>query len=282
MDEPLISVLLPVYNTKEEYLRECIESILNQTFKNYELIILNDGSTNNVEEVVKSYKDSRIKYFTNKDTKGITEVRNKLINLASGKYIAVTDHDDISLPERFEKEVKFLENNPEYSIVSSWLEIFSEKTPKTKIWKTAPFPKYFSMLRRCELSHPACMYRKADFEKYHLTYEADYFGAQDYALFAKAIRYLKFANLQEPLLKYRKHFTNASNNKEKMCMETRKVQKEMLEFLTNNEKEQKMFYEMATKDHVDFLRALFSIRNKGEFKVIKILGLTFKVNRFKY
>lgn len=282
MDKPLISVLLPVYNTKEEYLRECIESILNQTLKDYELIILNDGSTNNVEEVIKSYNDSRIKYFLNKETKGITEVRNKLAALANGKYIAVTDHDDISVPERFEKEVNFLENNPEYSIVSSWLEIFSEHTPKTKIWKTAPFPKYFSMLRRCELFHPACMYRKADFEKYNLIYEEDYFGAQDYALFAKAIRYLKFANIQEPLLKYRKHFTNASNNKEKMCMETKKVQQEMIEFLTNSEKEQKIFYDLATKDQVDFLRTLFSIRNKGEFKVIKILGLTFKINRFNY
>lgn len=282
MDKPLISVLLPVYNTKEEYLRECIESILNQTFKDFELIIINDGSKNNAEEVINSYDDSRIRYYRNEKTQGITDVRNKLVSLANGKYIAVTDHDDISLPERFEKEFNFLENNPEYSIVSSWLEIFCETTAKTKIWKTAPFPKYFSMLRRCELFHPACMYRKADFDKYNLTYEADYFGAQDYALFAKAIRYLNFANIQEPLLKYRKHFTNASNNKQKMSMETRKVQQEMLEFLTSNKKEQKMFYDLATKDHVDFLRTLFSIRNKGEFKVIKILGLTIKLNRFKY
>lgn len=99
-----ISVLLPVYNTKEEYLRECIESILNQTFSNFELLILNDGSTNNVEDVILSYKDSRIKYYKQENL-GITSARNKLLTLAKGKYIAIADHDDISTPDRLEKRI---------------------------------------------------------------------------------------------------------------------------------------------------------------------------------
>lgn len=276
MDKPIISVLLPVYNTKEEYLRKCIESILNQTFPNFELIILNDGSTNNVEEVINSYNDSRIKYFRNEKTQGITEVRNKLVSFATGKYIAVTDHDDISVPERFEKEFNFLENNPEFSFVSSWLEVFHETKHRTKILKSLEFPSYLSMLKRCEFFHPACMYRKADLEKYNLKYEKDYFGAQDYALFAKAIKYMKFANIQEPLLKYRKHETNASNNKKKMCLETKKVQQEMLEFLTSNKTEQKKLFEQINTDNTTFLQKIFSMRNKNEFKIIKILGFTFK------
>ena len=108
---PKISALLPVYNTKEEHLIECIESILNQTFKDFELIILNDGSTNNVEEIIKQYSDERIKYFKNEVNEGITKVRNKLLNMANGDYIAIVDHDDISFPYRFEKEYKIVNSN---------------------------------------------------------------------------------------------------------------------------------------------------------------------------
>lgn len=280
MDKPLISVLLPVYNTKEEYLRECIESILNQTYDNFELIILNDGSTNNAEDVIKSYNDLRIRYYKNEKSEGITSGRNKLLDYASGKYIAVCDHDDISVPERFEKELNFLENNPEISIVSSWLEVFTEGKSKTKLWKTHPFPKYLDMLKCCDLFHPACMYRKADFEKYNLRYEDGYYGAQDYALFAKAIRYLNFANIQEPLLKYRSHETNASNNRRKMCLEERKIQTEMLEFLTSDKAQQNRIYDKIALSESNFVRRIFSITNIHDLKIIRIFGYKIKLKRF--
>ena len=115
---PKISALLPIYNTQEEHLKECINSILNQTFKDFELIILNDGSTNNVEEIIKQYNDSRIRYYKNEINEGITKVRNKLLNFASGEYIAIVDHDDISLPKRFEKEYNFLQKHPKISIMA--------------------------------------------------------------------------------------------------------------------------------------------------------------------
>lgn len=279
MNKPLVSVLLPVYNTKEEYLRECIESILNQTFKDFELIILNDGSTNNAEDVIKSYTDSRIRYYKNEKSEGITTGRNKLLELANGKYIAVTDHDDISVPERFEKEFNFLENNPDVSIVSSWLDIFWENG-KRRIDKFMPNPRFLDFLEGCVISHPACMYRKADFEKYNLKYEDGYYGAQDYALFAKAARYLKLANIQECLLKYRFHETNASKNRQKMCPEIRKVQTEMLEFLTADKQEQIRLFDRYVLHEKRLTKNIFSIENKSDLKIVRILGYKIKLKRF--
>ena len=270
---PEVSVLLPVFNTKEKYLRECIESILNQTFKNFELIIINDGSTNNAEDVILTYNDKRIKYFK-QENQGITSVRNKMLKLEKGKYIAIADHDDISLPERLETEYNFLNNNPEYSLVSSWIEVF----PKTKIWKRKPFPKYLDFLYRCEIIHPACMWQKSEFDKYNLIYEKDYYGVQDYALFSKAAKYIKCANIQKVLLKYRKHETNASRQKAVMAEETQKVQKEILEFLTSDKKLQKKIYNTIISHNTRLIHKIFSIQNYNNKKIIRILGLTFKLS----
>ena len=139
-----ISVIIAVYNTKEEYLREAIESILSQRYKDFELLIINDGSTNNVEEVVKSYTDERIRYFY-QENKGVAATRNLGLKEARGEYIAIMDSDDISLPERFEKQIKFLEENPEYSVVGSNAEIIN----KNKYIIVAREPKLFYKMSFC-------------------------------------------------------------------------------------------------------------------------------------
>lgn len=122
---PCVSVLTPIYNSNPSHLKECIESILNQTFSDFEFIILNDSPENNeLDKIVESYKDKRIKYFKNDKNLGISRSRNKLIDLAQGEYIAIFDHDDISLPTRLEKQVRFLDENLDVGLVGSWLEKF--------------------------------------------------------------------------------------------------------------------------------------------------------------
>lgn len=106
--KPAISVLMPVYNS-EKYLNEAIESILNQTFVDFEFIIINDASNDNSENIIESYQDSRIKYFKNEKNLGVAKTLNKGLKLAQGKYIARMDSDDISLPERLYKQFKFME-----------------------------------------------------------------------------------------------------------------------------------------------------------------------------
>ena len=124
---PKVSVLMPIYKTKEEYLREAIESILNQSFTDFEFLILDDCPENSREEIVKSYSDGRIKYLKNEKNLGITPSRNKLIEMAKGEYLAVMDHDDISLPARFEKQVQYLDEHQYIGVCGCWREDFPQK-----------------------------------------------------------------------------------------------------------------------------------------------------------
>ena len=108
-------------------------------------------------------------------------------------------------------------------------------------------------------------------------YEDGYFGVQDYALFAKAVRYLKTANIQEVLLKYRKHTTNASNQEREMCLESERVKDEMIDFLTFDEKEKRLLYDKFALPMVSFIKRIFSIENVQNLKVIRILGINIKI-----
>jgi glycosyltransferase involved in cell wall biosynthesis len=130
---PKVSVLTPIYNTNPEHLREMIESILNQTFTDFEFLILNDSPENiELDKIVKSYKDERIKYFKNEKNLGITPSRNKLLKMARGEYVAIFDHDDISVPDRLAQEVEYLDTNPHISVVSGWLQYFGDRNDTLK------------------------------------------------------------------------------------------------------------------------------------------------------
>ena len=114
---PLLSVLMPVYNV-EQYVAEAIESILNQTFNNFELIIIDDGSTDASRVIASEYakKDHRIRFYS-RENRGIVKTRNELLLLAQGKYFAIMDGDDISYPTRLEEQLNFLVNSNDYLIV---------------------------------------------------------------------------------------------------------------------------------------------------------------------
>ena len=112
---PKVTVLMPVYNC-EKYLRESIESILNQTFKDFEFLIINDGSSDKSAEIVESYNDNRINFVQNEKNIGLAASLNRGLDIAKGEYIARMDADDISLPERLEKQVRFMETNPQIGI----------------------------------------------------------------------------------------------------------------------------------------------------------------------
>ena len=238
-----VSVLMPVYNVKEEYLKESIESILNQTFSDFELIILDDGSTNDIETVVKSYNDDRIAFYKNEENLGVSKTRNKLLDLAKGEYVAFQDSDDISYPARLEKEVKFLDENPEISGVSSWLETF----PNNKFIPMPKNIKAIDFLGGCLFSQPASMLRIEDFRKNNFYYNADLTTSEDYDLWARAVKVLNFANLQEPLIKYRKNPNSLYHRSNKKAVEIDKnIKNELLQDLVGSEKLQKDVLETVT------------------------------------
>ena len=235
MTDPCVSLIMAVYNTPKQYLKEAIESILNQTLKNFELIIVNDGSTNSdIEKIVKSYTDKRIKYFKIKNS-GAAAARNKKLKKATGKYIAIMDSDDISLPNRFEKEVNFLEKHPEISIVGSNMELFYEngETEKTNVCLN---PKILDFFKENFLQHSTVMWRKADFDKYDLRYDQKYKTAEDYDLWVRASRYLNIANIPDVLCRYRVLQNSLSHsNGADLNNNVNKLRNALLDYLTSDD-----------------------------------------------
>lgn len=210
VENPKVSVLTPIYNTKPEHLRECIESILNQTYKNFEFIILNDSPENmEIENIVKSYKDTRIKYFKNDRNIGITPSRNRLIELSQGEYLAIFDHDDISLPTRLEKQVKYLDENKYVGVVSGQLEFFPDKK-KEKYHPENDIEIKISLMNSDVVHHTAIMLRRSIIDEYNIRYEKEYSPAEDYKLVLTLIKYTMFHNIQEVLVRYRWHNSNTS------------------------------------------------------------------------
>ena len=127
MKNPKVTVLMSVYNG-EKYLQEAIDSILEQTFKDFEFLIINDGSTDKTGEILESYHDLRIKIINNEKNIGLTKSLNKGLKLARGEYIARQDADDISMPERLEKEVEFLETHQDYAVVGAFAKIINKNS----------------------------------------------------------------------------------------------------------------------------------------------------------
>ena len=208
---PRVSVLTPIYRTDASHLRECIDSILNQTFTDFEFLILNDSpDATYLRDIVKSYGDKRIKYIENDHNMGISASRNKLLKMARGEYIAIFDHDDISVPTRLMQQVEFLDANPNIGVVSGWLQYFGDKNSieKKPEWDT---DIKICMTRVCCVPHTASMIRKSVLIANNIEYEGYYSPAEDYRLWARLMDVTNFHNLQTVLVKYRWLATNTTN-----------------------------------------------------------------------
>ncbi len=210
---PKVSVLTPIYNTNPTHLREMIESILNQTFTDFEFLILNDSPDNKeIEKIVKDYakKDKRVKYIKNTKNMGITPSRNRLVKMAAGEYLAIFDHDDVSVPERLEKEVAYLDSHPHIGVVSGWAHYFGDNYDD--LCKT---PEMDSQIRvhlteNCFVIHSASMIRKSVLVDNNIEYEEFYTPAEDYRLWTRLMEVTHFYNFQEILIHYRWFENNTS------------------------------------------------------------------------
>lgn len=222
--QPTVSVLMPIWNTYEEHLREAIESILNQTFKDFEFLILNDSPDNTkLDEIVASYKDSRILYSRNEVNIGITPSRNKLMSMAKGKYLAIFDHDDISMPNRFECQVAYMEAHPEVGVAGGGVQEIPSGYVKQH--PTDDRGIRLALMESCVVTHPVSMLRKSVIDEHGIKYEEEFSPSEDYALWIRLIPYTKFYNIPEVLLRYRMHATNTSvTQSEKMSLATRALQ----------------------------------------------------------
>ncbi|BAY87273.1 glycosyl transferase family protein [Calothrix parasitica NIES-267] len=213
---PKISVLMSAYNGSI-YLRESIESILNQTFTDFEFIIINDCSTDNSWEIITEYaeQDQRIKLVNNQENIGLTKSLNKGLNLARGEYIARQDADDVSLPQRFEKEVLVLNNNPEVALVSCDIEIIdSQGNPIDKLQRACEpdLVEWYLIFCNRLAGHSQVMFRRELVVNLG-GYCESYRYSQDYELWCRIVKLGKILILPEILLQQRRHEGSISKSK---------------------------------------------------------------------
>ena len=205
MNKPEVSVIFPAYNA-ERYLCEAIASILSQTFRNFELIIVDDGSADNTRSIIEDFakKDLRIRPLFNERNRGVVESLNRAIDAAKGKYIARMDHDDISMPERLETQIRFLEEHPEISAVGSNVILIDDKGDTIGIRRlpeTSEEIAQFLVLGN-QLVHPTVMLRREVFDA--VSKYKKVLHAEDYHLWIEMVKKgLKLYNIQTPLMKYR-------------------------------------------------------------------------------
>jgi glycosyltransferase involved in cell wall biosynthesis len=198
---PICSVVMAVYNG-EETLNEAIDSILNQTFKEFEFIIVNDASNDETESIIKSYNDPRIKYIKNDENKFLGPSLNEGIKIAKGKYIVRMDADDISYPYRIERQFKFMEENPEVGIAGSWGDVFGLISGEL-IYETDDLNIKLKLLYQFHIIHPSIIIRSDLVFKNKLFYHPSLQHSEDYDLFVRAFKLTKFANINQKLIKYR-------------------------------------------------------------------------------
>jgi len=228
MTNPKVTVLMPVYNA-ERYVGKAIESILKQTFKDFEFLIINDNSTDNSLSIINSYHDPRITLFSNKNNCGLSYTLNRGIEIAKGEYIARMDADDISLPKRLEKQIKFMENHPEIGICGAWIHSF-DKLGDCNIWHyPSTHEELVSWLFfNCCFAHPTVVIRKKLFWETGLKYNQEFKSSEDYDLWVKLMKITKGGNLQEVLLKYRLSDNQMSSSKSLQILNANKVRFQIL------------------------------------------------------
>ncbi len=212
-ESPVISVIMPVYNAAV-YLREAIESVLNQTYRDFEFIIINDGSTDNSEEIIQSYNDPRIVYLKNEKNSKLIYTLNRGIDHAKGIYIARMDADDICLPERFATQKKMLEQDDQLSVAGSVIKQVNEKGEPAKDWPLDAQTTSWKAIRRkmpkenC-LAHPSVLIRSSVLKEFR--YKEYQPNIEDYDLW---LRLLNSGHRIEKspaiLLEYRVHSSSIS------------------------------------------------------------------------
>jgi glycosyltransferase involved in cell wall biosynthesis len=209
---PEISVILPVYNA-ENFVSEAIESILNQTFTNFELFIIDDASTDKSVEIIKSYSDKRIILIQKPLNTGYANSLNIGIELSKGSFIARMDADDISLPNRLLSQINYLHKHPDIGLVGSWVKYFGTTNGEWQYPITCS-DCFAELLFNNPMAHPTVMFRKKIWNDYKLAYRPDRVPTEDYDLWVQFSEFTHLANIPEYCLKYRIHNDQISKTKE--------------------------------------------------------------------
>ncbi|MGN5594074.1 glycosyltransferase [Stutzerimonas nitrititolerans] len=248
MKDPIISVIMSVYNS-EEYLAEAIESIISQTFTDFEFILINDGSDDNSLDIIKLYmgKDGRL-ILINRENKGLPASLNEGIAQAKGKYIARMDADDIALPERLQAQYNFMESNPKVDVCGSFAQFFGASSRVARPYTTNKDIAIHALFA-CPMVHPTVIAKKSFF---NILYNTDFFKAQDYELWTRGITQgYVFANINQVLMLYRvRSGVNSSSEQVFFSAKARSKYIESLNLL--DEKERQNFMRVVSAREISF------------------------------
>lgn len=205
--QPVVSVVMPVYNC-EAYIHDAVESVLSQTFSDFELLIIDDCSTDRTLEVISQFNDPRIYVFHKSVNSGITDSLNLGIEKARGRYIARMDGDDVCEPHRFQVQVDYMEAHPEVGLTGSWYRIIGTNEPVPAPQKHSDIK--LAMLEYCPIAHPTVFLRKQVLETFSLRYDKSYEMAEDYELWSRLLLHSEVYIIPEFLLRYRRHVNQSS------------------------------------------------------------------------
>ena len=206
-----ISVIIPTFNS-EKYLKEAIESILNQTFQDFEIIVIDDNSVDNTIEILKSFNNPKIKIL-NGPCKGLVSALNLGLESARGEYIARMDSDDVSLPDRFEKQVKFLDEHQDCILCSGLIQFFDDNGLGNIEGRDMNYDETkIELLFATPVFHPTVMFRNKNFKEQNLRYNEEFKACEDFELWTRVSKNYNIKILPEVLLNYRKDNTNKATN----------------------------------------------------------------------
>ena len=216
---PLVTVLMPVYNC-QLYIREAIESILNQTYVNFELLIIDDASTDETVAIIKSYEDARINLVVKPENSGLTKSLNYGLSLAKGEYIARMDGDDISLPNRLAVQIEYLEKNKEVALCGTQYKVIGRE-------KYSNHPCSYedlkvNLLEECYIAHPTVVFRTAFVKTHKVNYSEKFDFIEDYELWSRLIFLGKIVNIDQVLVHYRVHENQISSTRYNIQLEKKK------------------------------------------------------------
>lgn len=219
-EKGLISVIAGNYNTPVRFVKKAIDSVLKQTYQNFEFIIVDDCSTDDSLETIKSYDDPRIKIMSTDKNSGLATALNKALDVCRGEYVARMDLDDICLPERFERQLAYMREHPDVIVCGTYIKQIDGNGDicgddrSFKSFDDMERYRIFQLFANSPaISHPSAMFNRGLLEKHHIRYHENYLYAQDYRMWISCARWGKCCTMPEVLLKYRIHGQAISTEK---------------------------------------------------------------------
>ncbi|WFB35664.1 glycosyltransferase [Kiritimatiellota bacterium B12222] len=204
MSSPRVSILLPVYNSASS-LKETLDSLLTQSFSDFELLVVDDGSTDQSSEILAACTDSRLRVLKNPERLRLAGALNRGMREARGELIARMDADDLAHPERLASQVAYLDAHPEIVLCGTWTRHFGSKVKKQERYPVGHDAIRAFVLFNCPFAHPTVMFRKNVFLEHDLFYDGSFYPTEDYELWTRLVHHFPVANLPQVLLDYRVH-----------------------------------------------------------------------------